>query len=307
MGWCWGEEYLAAKQAFPHLEITMISAVVLESDCDCQPFADVPKYYRERIKLGKEARGKILKFGPNALYGKLAQSIGNPEFSSWVWAGMITSNTRAQILRAAGMHRDMRNLLMIATDGIYTRERLELEKPRDTGTHDLCKPNGTPCPLGGWEHKDVEHGLFAARPGVYFPLDLATEGHNSMSEVRARGFGRKAIFDNAELIMSHWDNYGDSVKVMLPNIPRFYGAKTSISRGGKEGSYRYTRKAEYGDWYEYEPFMSFTPMPKRARIRVDNTLEPHVLPLEVLSAPYKTLDVDSPLRLIEDILEEQGE
>lgn len=317
MGWCWKDEFFSALNVFPHMKITMITAIVLESNCDCQPFKDVPTYYIERVKLGKDNKGKILKFGPNALYGKLAQSVGNPEFNSWVWAGIITSNTRGQLLRAMGAHRDMRNLLWVATDGIYTREKLLLERPYDTGTYHVIS-DGKYKPLGGWEEDWTDDGMFCARPGVYFPLnvdeiDSTLEGDakakalaEKMAEIRARGFGRKAIYDNAKLIMHHWDHFRDSDKVMLPNIPRFYGAKSSISRSGIEGEYRYTRKEEYGDWFEYEPFMSFNPLPKRRTIRDNNTLEPHVLPAGVMSAPYKKLEGDdNMLAAFEDILNEQ--
>ena len=48
---------------------------------------------------------------------KLAQSLGkHPPFQCWIWASMITSGTRAQMLDMLALHKDWRNLLAIATD-----------------------------------------------------------------------------------------------------------------------------------------------------------------------------------------------
>jgi hypothetical protein len=88
-GWAWGREALAAVKLNPAVDFA--EAWVYNTDCDCKPFADIPTYYRERLKLGKDAQGLVLKLGLNSIYGKLAQSRGlNPPYQSWVWAGNIT-------------------------------------------------------------------------------------------------------------------------------------------------------------------------------------------------------------------------
>jgi hypothetical protein len=138
-GWVGKEEYLAGERLFPH--VVFNEAWIYKCDCDCQPFKRIPEFYKERIRIGKEGPGIVLKLGYNACYGKLAQSVGGAIFASWIWASLITSGTRAQILDLLGMHKDWSNLLMIATDGVYTREKLEPPIPRDTDTWVL------PCPL----------------------------------------------------------------------------------------------------------------------------------------------------------------
>jgi len=75
---------------------------------------------------------------------------------------------------------------MLATDGVWSRERLALPSPRDTGTGDLSKP------LGGWEEKSFPEGVFAVRPGIYFPLAPTEE---ALKEVRARGLGKKVLYE----------------------------------------------------------------------------------------------------------------
>jgi hypothetical protein len=259
-GWVYLDEYLEGESLFP--EVQFKEAYILVQDCDCKPFEKIPQYYRERVKLGKEAKGIVLKLGMSSCYGKLAQSLGdNPPFQSWIWAGMITSGCRAQILRMASRLSSLDQLLMVATDGIYTRERVsDLPRPLDTGTYDLPKP------LGGWEEKRVSQGIFAARPGIYFPLHPTDK---ELKEVRARGIGKSVLFECWNKIVEAWndgkptvtiDEYGNGKR-----LSRFVGAKSAIAKVGDE----YRRTKSYGQWVHRPIEMSFNPLPKRERIMDD--------------------------------------
>jgi hypothetical protein len=246
----------------------------------------------------------------NSCYGKLAQSVGNALFQSWIWAGMITSGCRAQILQMMGMHEDMSNLLMIATDGIVTREKLNPPKPLPTGTGigipTLNKKTGEyesiSKPLGGWENKPSPNGMFMARPGIYFPL-APTE--NEIAQVRARGLGRGVVLDNWESIIAAWERDGVNAIARVPDVSRFCGGKTSISRSGNEKvGYRYKRagtninqlslftgergnKPAYGQWIKRKVEMSFNPLPKRAGVNPDGlTLTLRKFPRTQESVPY---------------------
>src|SRR5581483_4260721 len=196
-GWVWRDEFLAGEEFQNNVQF--LEAWVMHSDCGCKPFAKLPEFYVERLRIGKEGPGIVLKLGMNGGYGKLAQSVGDAPFQSWVWAGMITSGTRAQILRAAMLHRSRGNLLAIATDGIYSREELALAKPRPTGTAKCTGPSGEEIrkPLGGWEAKVVPPpGVFFCRPGMYWPLDPKVQ----VKLVRARGVGRAVLYNNRERV-----------------------------------------------------------------------------------------------------------
>jgi hypothetical protein len=210
----------------------------------------------------------------NSIYGKLAQSIGKPKFQNWIWAGMITSGTRAMILDFIGLHKDRNNVLAIATDGIYTRERIVPPKPRDTGTFHLKKP------LGGWEEKIYPRGMFFARPGIYWPLS-PTE--TEINEMRARGLGRSVLVKNYRAIAGAWAAGEEGARVT--QLQRFHGAKSSISRNAKP-PYIYKRSGDYGQWRDRPIDLSFHPMPKRAYIRDDNTLALRIIDSRVLSKPY---------------------
>jgi hypothetical protein len=258
-GWVWKDEFLSAQRFNPALEA--VEAWTYHTTCDHRPFKDVPQYYRERCRLGKEGPGIVLKLGTNSIYGKLAQSQGvNPPYQSWVWAGNITSATRAQLLDSLVCASDPANVLMFATDGVWSREPLDLPKPRATGTDDTGKP------LGGWEKKEFENGVFCVRPGIYFPINPTKD---QLKEVRARGLGKKVLYEQWPKIIAAWEAGRSGIEVT--GLARFVGAKSAISHGANSG---YKRSANYGEWIEHKIEVSFNPLPKRKSIRKDGRLEP---------------------------------
>lgn len=227
-GWCWRDEFLAARDHWPNVEFC--EAWILRSSCKCQPFAKVAQWFRERKKLGKEGRGIVLKLALNSLYGKLAQSVGHPPFASRIWAGMITSATRAALLRAIAQNPE--GVLCTATDGIYSTVPLDL----DVGSE-----------LGQWEEKRAER-IVLVRPGIYWTDET----------VRARGIGRGALPpEQREAILEALAAGED--KVMLPPVTRFGGAKECVYRTQE----KFKRSERYGQWYEQPCRISFDPRPKR--------------------------------------------
>lgn len=264
-GWVWRDEFLAGEKLFDNIEF--IEAWIYNCSCDCQPFADIPSYYNERCRIGKEGPGIVLKLGSNSAYGKLAQSLGFGQYNSWVWAGLITSGCRAQILDFLALHKDWSNMLMVATDGIYTREKIITPIPLDTST------GATGKPLGGWEEKIIDKGVFVARPGIYFPLNPTKK---EIKDVRGRGVGKGVVLENWGKIIESWESHGLTQTARIANVSRFCGAKSCISKSGENGNWLYTRaysadgiQPSYGDWIVRGVDMGFNPMPKRADINPD--------------------------------------
>lgn len=285
-GWVWLSEYLAAEASFPNVEFR--EAWIYRTDCEHRPFLDVPRLYLERLKLGKEGPGIVLKLGTNAIYGKLAQSRGtNPPFQSWIWAGMITAGTRAEILRMLALHKDPQNMFMVATDGIYTAENFPAPLPLDTGTNTEQHKK----PLGGWETKTIAGDMFAARPGIYYPLNPTKDEINA---IRARGIGRGIVLEYWAKIMEAWLDGKSSVTI--GNVVRFNGAKSSIGRTETDNPpprFNYNRfidektnKPRYGQWSTRKIDMTFDPMPKRKGINADGSLQIRTMPLNLESHPY---------------------
>jgi DNA polymerase type B, organellar and viral len=289
-GWVWRDEYLAGEKLFDNVRFQ--EAWLYHCDCGCQPFKDIPKYYAARVLIGKEGPGIVIKLGTNSCYGKTAQTVGGEPgtFHSWMWAGLITSGCRAQVLEAMAAHSDLDNMLMVATDGIATLEQIVLPGPHSTGTNWLPCPEPDPKdvaespevyrkegnqwlvnkPLGGWEEKILQNGLFLARPGIYFPLE-PTEA--DIKRIRARGLGRAAVWDNwAKIVEAYEKGYCIETKkkeriagIRIQDLSLFRGIKTSITRSGTPGSFSYRRSDQYGRWISRPVDMTFNPMPKRER------------------------------------------
>jgi len=197
-------------------------------------------------------------------------------------------------------------MLMVATDGIQTLEDINYPKPIDTGT------NGTGKPLGGWERKDSDRGIFIARAGVYFPLDPSDK---DVMTVRGRGVGRGVILENWRKIIERFEEWDKKPIpcsyerddfdmqgwpiVHVANVSRFCGAKSSITRTVVEGKFQYHRASgnhlakkpepHYGQWITRQVAMSFNPRPKRESHSIGEdgrSLELRKLPENVMSAPY---------------------
>lgn len=273
IGWTWRDEFLAA-QVLARGGYTCVEAWLYRTECDCSsPFAPIAGIYRERCRWGKDGPGRALKLATNSVAGKLMQSVGhNPPFQSWIWGGLITSDTRAELLRAIAVDPEV--VVMVATDGVYSQAELALRAPRDTGTSDLATP------LGCWEHKRIDGGVFACRPGVYFPL-----APDTTLESRARGIGRKVLVEQRDRIRSAFEARERFVE--LTGFTRFVGAKTSIHRDAR-GSY--SRADNFGDWVPWAIKMSFDPRPKRAGATVGGVLIPWGV-LNWESFPYEKATV----------------
>ena len=261
-GWTWKDEFLEGAR----LNGAQASeAWLYHTTCECHPFREIAEIYRERVRVGKEGKGIVLKLAANSVYGKTAQSQGsNPPFQSWIWAGNITSGTRAQLLQSLeGGDRDW-NVLMFATDGVFSTRPIHFPTPKDTGTFDLEKP------LGGWEVKTIDAGVFCVRPGIYFPLDLSeTPSDSEVKAIRARGLGKKVLYEKWPEIVRAVE--AGEKSVTLGNITRFVGAKTGLSMGPKSGV---KRSPNYGEWIPYPIVTNFTPLPKRQAVLGGGRLKP---------------------------------
>src|SRR5262245_17911376 len=164
----------------------------------------------------------------------------------------MTSNTRAQLLDGILSAPNQWDILAVATDGILSREKLQLPQPKDTGTF------GVEYPLGGWEQTD-EGGRFLCRPGISFPLD-------GDGKVKSRGYGKKALLEHSQQIQEAWKREHEFTCIY--DGERFGSAIGSINVS-KSG---YTRGEGYGDWFPEFKVMSFDPAPKRVRIPESNRL-----------------------------------
>jgi hypothetical protein len=194
--------------------------------------------FRQRIALGKSDRGRVLKLALSSVYGKLAQTVGRPRYASRIWAGMITSGTRAQLLRLICQHSCRKNVIALATDGLYSTEAL-----------DLPPAPLAPDTLGAWECEP--HGpMVFVRPGIYWSERDDT--------IRARGLGRRTLDAQRSAVLGAIER--GEWRALAGTSTAFGSARACVYRTGKNVL---KRSQYYGQWHDLPARISLDPRPKR--------------------------------------------
>ena len=190
----------------------------LHSDCDCKPFDWIEPLFDYRKSIGKSGPGYPIKLGINSLYGAQAQRVGSGQYANMVYAGLTTAITRARLNDAISQAPDQ--VVMIATDGIYTLKPLKL----DVGER-----------LGQWEH-EIINGLMIVQPGLYWCPEKRKRKSRGLSGKFFEEPGRTEGFESA------WSDYLAAINsgldvgfpiVQVP-VPGFIGIKLAQARGKPE-------------------------------------------------------------------------
>lgn len=181
-GWYWSNEVLQAIALYPD-SISVREGYIFHQACSHQPFSFITDYFqrRRRLKEQGDLAEMVLKLGMNSVYGKLAQNAGRtiPKTQCLIWAGIITSNTRAMLLGAIKMAPN--DTLLLATDATISR----MEIPLSIGTN-----------LGEWERSYLQ-SLFIITNGVYQARGTKEDKHAT------RGISLKDLYDPDNNI-NHW-------------------------------------------------------------------------------------------------------
>jgi DNA polymerase type B, organellar and viral len=185
-----------------------------------RPYNFLPELFEQRRKWQADGNPaeKPLKLAINSLYGKHAQQLGwnqqtgePPPFHSLVYAGYITSRTRARLYQAAMQKPD--SIIMLATDGLWSTEPLDL--PLGDG-------------LGEWEHKKFD-GLTVVQSGVYW----VKEGRKW--NLFCRGYDKDAAELRRSSVLTAWK--GGLSHIQVPTT-RFCGMGTALAGGGAWAKWR---------------------------------------------------------------------
>lgn len=186
MGWQWWPEVMTAMSLGWKFKV-LAGYTWYSEHPDIYPFDWIPRLYHQRAALkaaGKEGPQRVLKYGLNALYGKLAQARGYtadspPALQNLAWAGWVTSATRARIMDVA--HRSPNDVIYQMTDSVMALKRLNV----DEGTN-----------LGQWEIEECE-AVLVAQAGV------GSTWKHGKEVAKYRGFDVGAI--NAQEILNTWE------------------------------------------------------------------------------------------------------
>lgn len=192
-GWFWEAETRAAQECGSISSITDFGEWIAYVPCDCPPpMLGLRELYDKRLAVGKNsAAGKSYKLIYNSVYGKLAQSVGEPKYGNSIYASLITSGCRRMILDAIATHpRGTADLLMVATDGVYFRSRhphLELSER-----------------IGDWD-ETMHDNLTLFKPGVYWDnraRRALAAGKNPA--FKARGINTRGFAEHIRDIDNHF-------------------------------------------------------------------------------------------------------
>jgi hypothetical protein len=270
-GWYWLDEVQAACRLFGEKLISLRETwEFIPNEPSLRPQSDINRLYEVRLAWGKSGRGLVVKLGLNARYGKAAQRVGKPRWSSMTWAGMITARTRGMLLDAMAQARSLDNILMVATDGIWSLEQLNV-------------PIGKQ--LGDWDSTVYERGAFLARPGIYFPLDPRDREEQWEKVVKSRGISRRLMRDHADEMVAAWEAGASGIQL---SQRRFVGIRSGLRGPTKDDvAAGHEGKLRLGEWIDDQPVhLSFDPRPKRFA-NADRS-RPHVIDplLPFVSSPY---------------------
>jgi hypothetical protein len=185
-GYYWHCEVVTALKYYPNC-IEVIEGFGFYTSEE-RPFEFVQGLFEARKQFKKlhDHTELVIKLGLNSLYGKTAQTVSykgcKPPYQSFIYAGLITANTRAKLFDAA--MESPSSIIAFCTDGIYSTEKLDkLSIGKD---------------LGQWEVDSYDE-FFIVKPGFYI---AKREGKESST---TRGFRRSTV-DFVELRRQWQDN-----------------------------------------------------------------------------------------------------
>lgn len=291
--WVGQDEVQVARKHFGAEAIPIYDGWVLESQCSHKPLSDIEELYEYRMVLKSRGDGaqKALKLIINAVYGKLAQSIGwkfnpasraqpgtagvykPPPFQCYTWSAWITSGTRAKVLDAALLAGE--NLVSIATDGVLTRVEIPELEP------DTKK-------LGSWE-KDEAPNVWLGMPGIY---TYDTKGGDK--EFKTRGFSERWF--PADHLRASWDAGDWFVEPVTEINGSPFEPRAFIPL--KQGVRRKDPRKTIGEWVKATKQLDFRPKRRMPVLRdgVDFLIGhdggpidtvPYEISHDSMSAPYQ--------------------
>lgn len=212
--WVWGPELTAAYSAgrFGRRQVRVIHAWHFAPDePDFHPLAILKEKYalRKAFEAKGDPAATALKLTLNAIYGKLAQSVSGaskfgsndgkgrrPSFHQIEYAGFMASTCRARVYSAACQKPEA--ILAFATDGILSREPLNLRVSEE---------------MGDWDHEDFEEATLV-QSGIY-----RLRGSDGKWDVRGRGFADRNV--PWEEVLAAWKQGARTLEV--PGRQQFIG------------------------------------------------------------------------------------
>lgn len=208
--WVWNEE-LWSGMKLPGFRVKIERGWWWRQDCDHgHPLGFLQDTYDSRARHKAEGNPieKIEKLGPNALYGSFACNVGAKTYRSVIWASLLTSMTRAKLLRAIAP--DPAAVVMTATDAVYATRRLPHVPISDR--------------LGDWEDGGLHGDVLIVQPGLYQPRWSEVDQQRKAGKMKTRGISASKV--PWEEVRRAWDDgwrHGATPVEVPVSINRFVG------------------------------------------------------------------------------------
>jgi hypothetical protein len=262
----WGYEARLLFDYFTEgVDFQVYEAYNIEPAIDAKPFDFIRHDYATRLRFAEQGNmaSVAIKLGLNSIYGKLAQQAGYrngriPTYHNLLWAGAITSATRARMYRAAMQHPE--SVIAFATDAVISLKE-----------HDVTCGKG----LGEWTAETLE-GITIVQAGVYWLK------HNDEWYSKYRGFDKGSLVRDE--ILQCWE----TDEPYRAKLTRFYGMGSAIGLNNFTDYWRV--------WRTDERTLDLVPKGKRLPTidtfyyeRLCDTLPSINYTPDVMSTPYPIL------------------
>lgn len=205
-GWYWQHEIDAARRAGLISEVTYLEWYEYWGCPHEPPMKQLEGLYESRLRIGKDTpEGKAFKLVYNSVYGKFAQSEGEPVFANAFYASLITAGCRTMVLDAIATHpRRSSAVAMVATDGVYF-----------TSPHPILEDHCSER-LGDWSREE-RLNLTLFKPGVYWD-DKAREAiaQNKSPKFKSRGINAQDFGKSIHDVDEQFRAWGTG---WLPGMP----------------------------------------------------------------------------------------
>lgn len=195
-GWYWHPEIEACRAVFGEcFEVLECISIQGEPSYPLKPLIEETFAYRAELKAAGNPSHVPVKLILNSIYGKFCQQLGRAQYRNRVWAGLITSHTRANLMRAI-----TDDTVLVMTDSVFSASPLNV--PIGDG-------------LGEWELQP-EDSLAVAEAGLY-----AASIQGADRRIWQRGFDRANPVD-IDHIVGEWLD-GDMTYSPVYPVHRFIG------------------------------------------------------------------------------------
>ena len=194
---------------------------------DEKPFAFILELFKLRAEImakdPNDVRAQVLKLAINAIYGKLAQSVGRkgrpPKWASPWMAAAITAGTRRMALEAA--LKDPDAIVRFATDAVQSTRPLDI-----VWTNEKI--------LGEWMQEIAIGGGVLVKSGMFCLPAVAKPGKIPKLKLATRGYSPENVEGDAD---DHFSKVVDDLMVKIPE---------AWARGDKDIAFKYRQYMNLG-------------------------------------------------------------